>query len=86
MLEHFKRKMLTWSKNSNNIKPMDSSKLSKFIKIMTYLSILPVVSKTETDDISKTLKVIVEVKKWRALIVVLTDLMITIGIYSEYFY
>jgi len=53
---------------------------------MTYLSILPVVSKTETDDISKTLKVIVEVKKWRALIVVLTDLMITIGIYSEYFY
>jgi len=67
--------MLAWAENQNGTN-LHYSKLSRYIKLMTFFSVLPVVSKTEADFTAKIFKVTFEVKKWRAFLVVLTDFII----------
>jgi len=72
--------MLAFSADGKDSKPFLSCKLSRYLKIMTYLSILPICSRTEFNVNLNEFQVIAEVKKWRAVIVVLTDWLNTLGI------
>jgi len=71
--------MLAFSADRKDSKPFLNCRLPRYLKIMTYLSILPICSRTEYNLDKNKPYLIIEVKKWRAIVVVLTDWLNTLG-------
>jgi len=71
--------MLAFEEVIKDNKP--ESQLTRYLNLMTYLSILPIKSSIKFDTNLKKSRLIVEAKKWRAFALVLADWTIMLGNY-----